>query len=129
MTVRWPTFQFWIFEIIKKAWNDRRDRSSAPFLKRLQKRVRVIRTVIGRKKEPDHYARAVQQHFSTNWRYLRQAVEATDLKGARPDEVPYLVLADFARRIANATSPIERVLAASEHLDLTPPKPLRRQRR
>jgi hypothetical protein len=26
--VRWPTFQFWIFEVIKKAWKDRRDRAS-----------------------------------------------------------------------------------------------------
>jgi hypothetical protein len=129
MTARWPTFQFWIFEIIKKAWRDRRDRSSAPFLNRLQRRVRAIQTVVGRNKKPDHYARGVQHHVAMNWRYLKQAVEATDLKGAHAGEVPYLVLANFAGRIANATSPTERVLAAAEQLDLTPPPPPKRKRR
>jgi hypothetical protein len=129
LEMRWPTFQFWIFEIIKKAWKDRRDKSSTPFLNRLQKRVRAIRTVVGRNKKPDHYARGLQQHLSTNWRYLKQAVEATDLKRAHADEVPYLVLGDFARRIASATSSTERVLADAERLDLTPTQPLKPKRR
>lgn len=117
-TLLWPTFPIRIFEIVAKAWKDRRDRSSESFLNRIAKRVRAIPTAVERKKEIDHHAAALQRHFSVNWRYMKQAVEATDLTGAHPESVPYLVLGDFVKRVANATSTTERVLAATERLDL-----------
>jgi hypothetical protein len=118
-TLLWPTLPIRIFEIIAKAWKDRRDRSRGSFLSRIAKRVRAIPTVVGRKKETDHHAAALQRHFSEKWRYLRLTIEATDLTAARPESVPYLVLGDFVKRVANATSTTERVLAATESLDLT----------
>ena len=117
---QWPTIQFRIFAIIAKAWQQRSDRSKRALLARVQKRVRAIRTM-DRKRRPDHHSIGLQRYFFENWSYLVQAVEKTDVGRANPVSVPYLVFGSFMKRVAQATSPTERVLASLEQLSADAP--------
>ena len=110
----WPPFQFRVFEIIGKAWKQRTDRSKLAFLRRIEKRVRTIRTT-NEDGNPDRHAIGVQSHFVENWWYLKQAIKAINILQVVRGSVPYVIAGDFRKRVVQAT-PTDRVTASLERL-------------
>lgn len=128
----WPTTRYLVFKTIEQAWGDRRDRSAQGLLKRLQRRIgkHVAEPPVGRaartQKEQIQRTRAnVQRHLSQHWRHLRLAVEATDLAGETPHQIPFVIFAAYIEGLAQSGRADERVLAAEEALK--PAKPTRRK--
>jgi hypothetical protein len=102
-----PPLSYRVFETIADSWDDRDLEPNLTFVNLLGNRVRTI---------PEN--NDLRQHLTKYWRYLRQAVEQTDLKQTGSDAVPYRVFGKFMRNIAQPRSDEENVLAAKEQSDL-----------
>lgn len=111
----WPSHRYQIFEMIAKCC--RPDASKQAILDCLRRAVLAIDLHDRSRDRRDHTRMALRDELSTNWRYLRQAVEETDIAEVDSACVPYRVFSAYLKNIARPQTVEERILASSEQLD------------
>ena len=102
-----PPLSYQVFEIIAECWNHRDREPDKAFLNLLRDRIRPI-----------PQSNFLRSHLTEQWRYLRQAVEQTNLKQTVLGAVPYRVFGKLMKNIAQPRSAEESVLAAKEQRDI-----------
>jgi hypothetical protein len=106
----WPSSRYRIFEVFTECWQGRSDTSKATLLNAL--RIATLATDVR-----DRSWIPVRADLSENWRYVRLAVEETDLDGALPEPVPYRLLNAYVAQRSKPRSPEEIVLAERDRLN------------
>ena len=125
----WPTYQFQRFDIIKSIWNRRHKYPQlSPVELFRQEILKLPKTNDSQAAQfPSRITMAekrrivngfVRGNFMDEFRHMRLAIEDSLRECNHGERVPFLILARFTKGLGQPSNAVERVLAASERLDI-----------